>query len=450
MTPLSAAHRIDDGGNESNFDGPSAHETMSSESVLVIGAGMAGLGAARRLQDAGYAVTLLEGRDRVGGRVWTSHRWNRVPLDLGASWIHGTRGNPITQLADETGAHWRVTAYDNAVIYLPNGEIVGDKLRAKLSQQFQALLAAAADKADDGMTLRESIELTSLWAGLSMTERQQLLHLLNTTIEHEFSGSLDELSASNFDDTEIYGGSDGLFPNGYGAVADYLARDLDIRFDQVVEQISYRDDEITVRTKRRTFVAGRAIVTLPIGVLKSNAIQFDPPLPLAKQNAITAIGAGLLNKLYLRFPTVFWQEDMEVLNWISAAHGRWNEWFNMAFYTGEPILLGFNAAAYARQIEAWSDEAIVADAMDVLRLIYGSAIPAPDGWQMTRWASDPFALCSYSFNAVGVGRNTREFLAEPIGDRLYFAGEATSLDYPATVHGAYLSGLQAALAIMRS
>lgn len=448
MALLTSACQTDDNGNDIEPDGQAAQETARQEKILVIGAGMAGLGAARRLQDAGYAVTVLEGRDRSGGRVWTSHRWEGIPLDLGASWIHGTHGNPLTTLADDAGTSWAATDYENAVMYLPDGELVSDELEATLSRQFQALLAAAEDEADDEMTLRESIEATELWTDLSPVARQQLLHLLNTTIEHEFSGGLDELSAVNFDDTEIYGGGDGLFPNGYGQLVDYLARDLDIHFEQVVEEITYREDGITVRTNRDTFVADRAIVTLPIGVLKQGAVQFEPPLPVAKQRAIAAIGAGLLNKLYLRFPQVFWEEDIEVLNWISAEHGRWNEWFNMAFYTGQPILLGFNAADYARHIEDWSDDEIVADAMAVLRVIYGSTIPDPVDWQITRWASDPFARGSYSFNAVGADRTTRAILAEPIGDRLYFAGEATSLDYPATVHGAYLSGLQAAAVMM--
>ena len=116
----------------------------------------------------------------------------------------------------------------------------------------------------------------------------------------------------------------------------------------------------------------------------------------------------------------------------------------MAAYTRQPVLLGFNAADYAKKTMSWSDDDIVADAMSVLRVIYGSSIPQPEGWQLSRWYSDPFARGSYSYNKLDGSRESRIALAESVAARLFFAGEATSADYPATVHGAYQSGLDAA------
>ena len=100
---------------------------MSDEKILVVGAGMAGLSAARILHDAGYVVTLLEGRDRIGGRVWTSRKWADAPMDLGGSWIHGVRGNPLTALADEIDAPRLPTDYDSAVLYDADGRLLGDR-----------------------------------------------------------------------------------------------------------------------------------------------------------------------------------------------------------------------------------------------------------------------------------------------------------------------------------
>lgn len=420
----------------------------TGETILVVGAGMAGLGAARTLHDASYRVTILEARSRIGGRVWTSRLWDEIPVDLGASWIHGVRRNPLTRLADEAGIARDKTDYDNAVIYHNDGRPVSDARQEELATWFDELLEDALSEADEEMTLGESLMATSLWAQLSALERRQVLHIVNTTIEHEFAGGIGELSGANLDDADEFGGGDVVFPDGYGRLADYLARGLDIRLTQVVEQIAYDEYGVTVRTDQELFSADRAIITLPIGVLQAGAVAFEPPLPQEKQAAIAAMGAGLLDKLWLRFPTIFWDREAEILNWISVQHGRWNEWLNLAAYTDKPVLLGFNAADYARQITPWSDEEVVADAMNVLRTIYGADIPEPDGWQRSQWAADPFALCSYSFNAVGANVETRRALARSVGERLLFAGEATSRAYPATVHGAYLSGIRAAQEIM--
>ena len=115
-----------------------------------------------------------------------------------------------------------------------------------------------------------------------------------------------------------------------------------------------------------------------------------------------------------------------------------------------PILLGFNSADRARELESWSDQEIVADAMKTLRNIFGEGIPEPIDYQMTQWGKDPFALGSYSFNALGSTPNMRTMLAESLENKVFFAGEATESDYFGTAHGAYLSGLRAAREILRT
>ncbi|MBE9070046.1 FAD-dependent oxidoreductase [Leptolyngbya cf. ectocarpi LEGE 11479] len=424
-----------------------ADKSIKKESALVVGAGMAGLAAARKLHDLGYKVTLLEARDRIGGRVWTSHVWPEIPVDLGASWIHGVEENPLTKLADQIGIVRAKTDYDNAILYGTDGRVVSNDVEIDMIHLFNRLIRAAYRNASDGKTIFDVLENTPLWRDLSNQQLQSAMHLMNTMIEHELGGSLTEISAISADDAEEFSGEDVLFLDGYSAITHYLAKDLDIKLEQVVEKISYQNEGVIVKTNQNVFGADYAIVTLPIGVLKDNTVQFDPPLPVAKQDAIEVMGAGLLDKLFLKFPYVFWDKDKEILNWISDEHGRWNEWLNLSTYINQPVLLGFNAADYARKIEAWSDQEIVADAMGVLRIIYGNDIPDPESWQVTRWAADPFARCSYSFNAVGANVDARTTLAKTINNRLFFAGEATSEDYPATVHGAYLSGIDAATAI---
>ncbi len=424
-------------------------KTGRSETVLVIGAGISGLAAANNLSRQGYNVTVLEARDRIGGRIWTSRVWDDIPVDLGASWIHGTQRNPLTDLADEVGAvRSQTTNYDNSVVYDTNGTVLNSDSEEEMYELFEQLAAIVENNAERHQTLAEAIQTSNLWHSLNSRQQQQVLHLINTTIEHEFSGSYRELSAYNLDDAEAYNGGDVIFPNGYGQLTDFLASGLDIRLNQIVQKISHSPEGVIVRSNQGEFSADRVVVTLPIGVLKSGQVNFEPPLPQTKQQAISAIGSGLLNKLFLRFPYPFWDTNTEIINWISQEHGRWNEWLNVAFYIDKPVLLGFNAADYAKKTEGWSDEEIIEDAMAVLRTIYGRNIPQPESWQLTRWHRDPYALGAYSFNGISDGIpasiRSRQALAQPINQRLFFAGEATSEDFPATVHGAYISGLIAA------
>ncbi|MGB0388940.1 MAG: FAD-dependent oxidoreductase [Ardenticatenaceae bacterium] len=421
-----------------------------SEKIIVVGAGMAGLSAARTLHDAGYAVTLLEGRERIGGRVWTSRAWADTPLDMGGSWIHGIRGNPITTLADAINAERIVTDYDDAILYDVDGRLLGERAWREIEQYETTVTEAIAktNKSGDESSLEAAISEVIDMQSLSAKEKQHLNLFLNSNIEQEWAADVAELSVHYVNDGDEFGGDDVVFPNGYDELIKHLARGLDIRRGHVVEKITYNEESVSITTNKGTFEGDRAIVTLPIGVLQSRKVLFEPPLPSAKQEAIDTLGSGVLNKVYLRFPHVFWQKRPEWIFYLSAKRGEWSEWLNIFHYIKQPILMAFNAGRFGRAVESLSDEEMVAEAMAVLRNLYGDDIPEPDAWQITRWASDPFALGSYSFPAVGATRQTRETLAEPVANRLFFAGEATEPDYPATVHGAYLSGQREAERIL--
>ncbi|TAF55541.1 MAG: FAD-dependent oxidoreductase, partial [Oscillatoriales cyanobacterium] len=320
--------------------------------IVVIGAGLAGLAAARELHHQGYDVVVVEARDRLGGRIWTSHQWPDMPLDLGASWIHGVQGNPLTALADDVQAPRLQTRYTSATTYNTDGQALSpgeyDRLAQLRRQVFQAI--RHAQEGDEDASIRAAI--APLLHGLDRSsETYRWIHfILSGTIEQEYAGSTADLSTYWYNQLQEFTGGDVLFPQGFSAITEFLARDLRIEFGQPVQAIDWGRSPLRVVTSRSEFIADRVVVTLPLGVLKAQTVQFSPALPPAKQEAIAKLGMGILNKCYLRFPRVFWPEDVDWLEYIPAQPGEWTEWVSFKRVADQPILLGFNAADRGKAI----------------------------------------------------------------------------------------------------
>lgn len=422
-----------------------------NQNILVIGAGLAGLAAARELLRHGHQVTILEGRDRIGGRIWTSQQWPDLPVDMGATWIHGPDGNPISALADELNATRLETSYERTVLYQTDGaelSAADEQTLDALRQRVERLLRLAQQTEHDHSVQQALTELTRELAA-SAQASTMLQFILSSMLEQEFAGSAAQLSAHWHDDSKVFQGEDVFFAKGFQIITDYLAQGLTIVRNQKVSEVRWGGAKVQLVTAQKVWQADQVVVTVPLGVLKQQQPRFIPDLPPAKREAIDKLGMGVLNKCYLRFASPFWPKDVDWLEYLPSRHGEWTEWVSLLRTTNIPVLLGFNAADRGLAIESFSDTQIVDSAMATLRRIFGDDIPEPQSYQITRWAADPFSYGSYSFNAVGSTPAMRKTLAAPLDQQVFFAGEATETDYFGTAHGAYLSGVAAAREILQ-
>ncbi|GAB5456142.1 MAG: FAD-dependent oxidoreductase [Henriciella sp.] len=387
---------------------------------------------------------MLEGRDRIGGRTFTNSSIG-APLDMGASWIHGISGNSMYQFAQSVGTPTIPWDYDNDQTFDLSGGAspISDAQLAAATNAIETEIERLSVQNADA-PVQQAIDNAIASGSLSGLTQTQIDYLVNADIELSFATSVERLSVQALLEGEEVVGGDVILRNGYITLVDELASGLDIRLNQKVTGVDYTNPMVRVQTESGSFEADYVIVTVPLGVLKQGGIQFQPALPMNKQTAIDAMGMGTLNKVYLRFPNRFWASGVTNFNRIAAPKGAWPFWLDMEAATGVPILGALVGGDFAVNIEQSSDAAIVSEAMTAIRSMFGASVPDPTDFLITRWTQDEFAFGSYSELFVGARPSMRTDLARSIEDRVFFAGEATSSDFPSTTHGAYMSGEQAA------
>ncbi|KAL8506190.1 hypothetical protein ACS0TY_017164 [Phlomoides rotata] len=411
---------------------------MASPSVIVIGAGFAGIAAARALHDAAFQVMLLESRDRIGGRVKTDYSFG-FPVDLGASWLHGVcKENPLASVIGRLGLPLYRTSGDKSVLYDHDlesyvlfdmdGNQVPQALVSRVGEAFESILKETElirQEVSEDMSIRLAISIVFKRRPDLRLEGlgHKVLQWYLCRMEGWFAADSDTISLKGWDQEELLPGGHGLMIRGYRPVINTLAKGLDIRLGH----------------RRWENIA--AIVAVPLGVLKSNCITFEPRLPEWKEAAINDLGIGMENKIVLHFDKVFWP-NVDFFGVVAETTYECSYFLNLHRATGHPVLICMPAGQLARDIEKMFDEAAADFAFKQLQRILPNA-SAPIQYLVSHWGIDKNSLGSYSYDRVGKSHELYERLRIPV-DNLFFAGEATSMDYPGSVHGAYSTGLMAA------
>lgn len=415
---------------------------LSDVSVVVVGAGIAGLSAAKSLQDQGATVTVLEAKQRIGGRLYTDHSLG-APFEVGAGWIHGpSQDNPAKQLADAVNAQTVVTEDDNLVVFDEDGyEISDDRLRA-IDKKWDEILTYIDEELElyDRRSLAEAID--DMYPGA--LDDPGVRWALSAYTEFSKGAPLEDLSAPYHDDDEAFPTADVVVTTGYDALLQPLADGLDIRLGTAVTEIAYADDGVEVIAGGSSFEADYAVVSVPLGILKAKKISFDPPLPSSFQAKIDRLGFGSVTKIAFKFDEAFWETDVQYFGMMTEPRGRWNYWVNYRTFSQENILLGLSIGAYAPIADRMSDAEMTEDALDVLRTVWEGEVGQPNAVLTTHWSTDPETLGAYTYPTPGSDPSDFDDLIEGVGGVVYFCGEHTTFEYAGTIHGAYLTGLWAA------
>ena len=327
--------------------------------VVVVGAGMAGLGAARDLMAAGRSVVVVEARDRIGGRVWSVDMGDAV-VDMGGSWLHGLRDNPVTEITESLGIDLVPTDYEDALLFDSNGEPVP---WARLGAQYEAVEALLNGSRSTGSMAAAVEQLRSNFRG---DDRRFLEYVLASEIDHWFAAGPEDLAFSGVHEGSWSRGGDAVPRTSYRPITDWLATNLDVRPGEPVRSIRTSAHGVTVTSDQGEYQGAAVVVTVPLGVLQAGTIHFEPALPAPKAAAIDSLGMGIMDKVVLRFDEAFWDSEVDLFSHASDPPGRFIEWYNAVPWTGRPVLVGFNAGRPADEMEAWSDAETLQAALDVL------------------------------------------------------------------------------------
>ncbi|HEY5047853.1 MAG TPA: FAD-dependent oxidoreductase [Rhizomicrobium sp.] len=404
--------------------------------VVIVGAGMAGLAAARVFSRRRVPFVLIEARDRIGGRAFTDSKALGMPFDRGCSFLHLPRNNPLVPRAAELG----FTVAGNAahpVIYF-GGESEGARAVKAFDTAYSMFArgVAVAGAHGDDLAASDLVSVRTVWDRLAAY-----------AMGPEQTGvALNQLSTLDwYSQLAVNGGREGRVREGLGNMVAAFGAHIPVSLSTSVSRIDWRGTNVRVETSGGAIMAECCLLTVPVGVLRAGAIGFAPALPQAKLSAIAGIGTGVVNKTALAFRPGALPPERDVWFYQLRKDGMIADVLVRPF--GYDMTVHFTGGDFAREVELLNRADQITLALATIGDIYGNETAAGciDG-AVTRWASDPFSLGSHSAALPGQAHRRAE-LGKPVAERLYFAGEACAASWAASLPGAFLSGHATAGAI---
>src|SRR5436190_2313340 len=426
--------------------------------VVIIGAGISGLTAARDLSAAGQKVAVLEARSRVGGRIYTHHDpEGRLPIELGAEFIHG-RPRQLLEIIKE--AKLEIEEVPQRHWYFANGHL------AKSGEFWSMIddLMGRMRKETSDQSFREFLD--SLPGEVSAQAKQMATRYVEGF--HAASSAqigIHGVSVANKAAESIDGDRSFRLLEGYYSVINWLLEKAEshgtlFKLNTVVNELRWKQGMVEIVAAHEHWSASKVLITIPLSLLQAESIRFWPSLPEEKLTAISKLMMGSALRIVFRFSDRFWEdlkleekngvENFSKLGFVHYPEAPLQTWWT-TLPEHEPILVGWVGGQAAAELLHPSDEEISDAALKSLSLIFRlSESELGDKLKSTffhNWETDPLARGAYAYLPVN-GIAYQQALAQPVAETLFFAGEATCMGHIGTVHGALMSGKSAAQTIL--
>lgn len=428
--------------------------------VIIIGCGASGIGAAMEFEQSQSSIKylILEARERIAGRAFTDKKTfgENIPVDLGAHYLcHQQEKSFFSKYYNASIEDFiESDCYDPTMmkIFNENGLIISDQLidqSMNIVEHLFSIVKEHSSDEDDDTSILDVIQ--PKLEEISDEDTRYLVQLFLSYTELHEGSDLNRLSRKYFQKGEAgFQPSDLSLSKGFGSLVEEIASgyNFPIKLNSIVthiEMLNENNELVRLSTNETcSYLCKYVLLTVPLGCLKANSIQFSPTLPCWKMEAINHMGLALLDKVYLQFSQIFWENH---LRRITILHPKYKFYYCLPEHR---MLALYISGSIAQQLEQCSDEQIVNEIFHSLRKIYPQ-ITYPIKWLITRWGRDPFSRGSYSSFHQGNNIQTLKQLSrETHNGRIHWAGEHTNFDGPiGYVHSGFQSGIREAQRILK-